>query len=77
MLLAEVVVETLPGKAAAVLERMERLQGMGAISGDGDHRITARWKVPDNDTPEGLVEVLHAMNPEILEVFTTFVGAEE
>jgi len=63
MLVASLVVETLPGKATTVVERMGRISGMGPIAGDGDHRITAEWKVPESDNPEGLSEVLRAMNP--------------
>jgi len=77
MLVASLVVETLPGKATTVVERMGRISGMGPIAGDGDHRITAEWKVPESDNPEGLSEVLRAMNPEILEVFATFEGEGE
>lgn len=77
MLVANVVVETLPGKALTVAERMGRIQGMEPPSADGDHRVSATWRVPDGDTLEGLSEVLHAMNPEIVEVFPTVVGRED
>jgi hypothetical protein len=71
------VVETLPGAAPAVAERMGRLWGMRSIAGDGDRRITARWSVCEGDTALGLSEVLHAMNPEIVEVVPTLVEEEE
>jgi hypothetical protein len=74
MLVASIVVETLPGKARAVAERMETVKGIGALFADGDHRVTATWKVSENDTLEGLSEVLQALNPEILEVYPTVVG---
>lgn len=77
MLVASIVVETLPGKARTVAERMGHLRGMGSPSAEGDHRVVARWKVPDSDTMEGLCEVLHALNPEIVEVYPTVVGEEE
>ena len=48
MLVARIVVETLPGKARAVAERMEHLKGMGALSEDNDHRVVATWKVPES-----------------------------
>jgi len=76
MLVANLVVETLPGKARAVAERMGQIKGMGAPSADGDHRVVATWSVPDGDTPEALVEVLHALNPEIVEVYPTLVDEE-
>jgi hypothetical protein len=71
MLVANLVVETLPGKARDVAERMGHIKGMGAPSADGDHRVVAIWCVPDGDTPEALVEVLHALLPEIVEVYPT------
>ena len=77
MLLANIVIETLPGKAHAVAERMGRLAGMGALAAEGDRRVTATWKVPDCDTVEGLSEVLQAMNPEIVQVYPALVGEED
>ena len=74
MLVASIVVETLPGKARAVAERMGQLKGMGALAAEGDHRVVAVWTVPDGDTVEGLSEVLHAMNPEIVEVYPTLAA---
>jgi len=74
MLVASIVVETLPGKARAVAERMGQLKGMGALAAEGDHRVVATWMVPDGDTVEGLSEVLHAMNPEIVEVYPTLAA---
>ncbi|HVR71991.1 MAG TPA: hypothetical protein VMT87_14200 [Vicinamibacteria bacterium] len=77
MLLANIVVETLPGKAQAVAERLGRLKGIGALVADGDHRVTATWKVHDCDNVEGLSEVLQAMNPEIVQVYPALVGEED
>jgi hypothetical protein len=76
MLVANLVVETLPGKARVVAEGMGRIKGMGAPSPDGDHRVLAIWYVPDGDTPEGLVEVLHALLPEIVQVYPTLVDEQ-
>jgi hypothetical protein len=68
MLVASLVVETLPGKAHAVAERMGQIKGMGSVSAEGDHRVVGLWTVPDDDTLEALSEVLQAMNPEIVQV---------
>lgn len=76
MLVASIVIETLPGQASTVAERMGRLKGMGALAADGDHRVLATWTVPDSDTLEGLSEVLHALNPEIIEVSPTPIGED-
>ena len=77
MLVASIVVETLPGRASTVADRMAHLTGMGSSAAEGDHRVVAIWKVPDSDTLEGLSEVLQAMNPEIVLVCPTVVGRED
>jgi hypothetical protein len=77
MLVAKLVVETLPGKANLVAEHMGHIRGMGPPSAHGDCRVTAVWRVPDGDTLEGLSEVLQALNPEIVHVSPTPVGEEE
>ncbi len=77
MLVASIVVETLPGRASTVAGRMAQLAGMGSPAAEGDHRVVAIWKVPDSDTLEGLSEVLQAMNPEIVLVYPTVVGRED
>jgi hypothetical protein len=70
MLVASIVVETLPGKARVVAEHMGRIRGMASPAADGDHRVTASWTIPEGDNLEGLSEVLRAMNPEIVEVYS-------
>jgi hypothetical protein len=77
MLIARVVVETLPGHAGTVAERMAHLSGMGSLSTESDCRVVADWKVPSCDTTEGLTEVLQAMNPEIVVVYPTLVSEED
>lgn len=77
MLVASIVIETLPGHARTVADRMGRLKGMGALAAEGDHRVVATWTVPDCDNLEGLSEVLHALNPEIVEVCPTPIGEDQ
>ena len=77
MLVARIVVQTLPGKARAVAESMGQIRGMASLCADSDRCVTAMWKISDNDTLEGLAEVLQAMNPEIVEVSPTFLGEED
>ena len=71
MLFAHLVIETLPGMAPAVGERMGRMKEASGVSAEGDHRIHARWAVPAGNTLEALSEVLQAMNPEIVDVQST------
>ena len=77
MLIARVVVETLPGQVRIVAERMALLSGMGSLCTESDHRLIADWKVPSTDTTEGISEVLQAMNPEIVVVYPTLVSEED
>jgi len=77
MLIARVVVETLPGHARTVAERMSQLSGMGSLFTESDHRLIADWKVPSTGTTEGISEVLQAMNPEIVVVYPTLVSEED
>jgi hypothetical protein len=77
MLIARVVVDTLPGTAHTVAERMAQLSGMGPPCAESDRRVVADWRVPSGDNREGIAEVLHAMNPEILEVYPTLVVEED
>lgn len=76
MIVANLVLETLPGTAPAVVERLGALRGVESLCADGDHRVTATWRVPDGDTAEALGEVLQALNPEIVEVFSTVASAD-
>jgi hypothetical protein len=77
MRLAKIEVETLPGRARAVAEDMGHIKGMAGLAASGDHRVVATWSLPDSDNLEGLREVLQALNPDILEVYPTFVGDEQ
>ena len=77
MLIARVVVETLPGQVRVVAERMALLTGMGSLLAESDHRLVADWKVPSCDTTEGISEVLQAMNPEIVVVYPTIMNEED
>ena len=77
MLIARVVVETLPGQARVVAGRMALLTGMGSLSAESDHRLVCDWKVPSTDTTEGISEVLQAMNPEIVVVYPTLMSEED
>ena len=73
MLVANIVVETQPGKARLVADLIEDLRGMTLRSVEGDHRVIATWNVPEDQhlEPEGVSEVLQAMSCDILEVALT------
>ena len=73
MLVANIVVETQPGKARSVADLIDDLRGMTLRSVEGDHRVIATWNVPEGQhlEPEGVSEVLQAMSCDILEVALT------
>ena len=73
MLVANIVVETQPGKARSVADLIDDLRGMTLRSVEGDHRVIATWNVPEDQhlEPEGVEEVLQAMSCDILEVALT------
>ena len=56
--------------------RTNGVNGGGAVA-ESDHRLTADWKVPSTDNTEGISEVLHAMNPEIVVVYPTLMSEED
>lgn len=70
MLVTNVVVETLPGKAECVADVIGHLKGMALLRLEEGHRVVVAWVVPDGQSPEpeGLCETLRAMTPEILDV---------
>ena len=73
MLVANIVVETQPGKARSVADIIKHLRGVTLRSVEGDHRVIATWTVPEDQhlEPEGVSEVLQAMSGDILEVALT------
>ncbi len=73
MLVANIVVETQPGKARYVAELIHHLRGMTLRSVEGDCRVIATWNVPEDQhlEPEGVSEMLQAMSGDILEVGLT------
>jgi hypothetical protein len=70
VLVTNVVVETLPGKAECVADVIGHLKGMALVRLEDGHRVVAAWVVPDGHSPEpeGLCETLRAIAPEILDV---------
>jgi len=74
-----IVLETQPGRARSVADLVGQIEGMGLLSVEGDHRVLATWSIPEghHPEPEGLSEVLRAMNPEIVVVYPTLLSDED
>ena len=70
MRVANIVVETRPGKAQSVADLIGGIKGVELHSVESDHKVLATWCFPEdqNPEPEGVSEVLQAMTGEILEV---------
>jgi nitrate reductase NapAB chaperone NapD len=74
MIIAGVVIETVPGRQAAVAERLEGVPGLTIKGGDGQNRIAAVWTAPNAQSLEEAVEGLMDLDEEVVGVFPTFVG---
>ena len=74
---ANVILQTVPGKASCVADAIGHVTGMELLAVDGDRRVVAAWRVPDGQAPEpeGISEVLRAISPEILAVALLDDGA--
>ena len=79
MIVAGVVVQTVPSRASAVAHRLSALPGFEVKNTDGDSRIAAVWTGESGEDLEALGEGLVAEDWDILGVFPTFaadVGSE-
>lgn len=77
MIVAGIVIETLPGAAPRVAARLLRREGLELQGGDGDHRLAAVWSASDGETLESFAEALLRDDAEVLGVYPTFVGRDD
>ncbi len=70
MRVANIIVETQPGKARSVADLISGLKGVELQQVESDHKVLATWCFPEdqNPEPEGVTEVLQAMTGEIVGV---------
>ena len=74
MLVTDVVIQTQPGRAAAVEAHLERdVPGFQSRHVAGDDCIVGSWCVPSGQ-PQALAEVLQALDPDIISVNPTILG---
>jgi hypothetical protein len=74
MIVTDVVIQTQPGRAAAVEAHLERrLPGFQARHVDGGDVITASWCAPSAQ-PQALEEILQSLDPDIISVNPTVLG---
>lgn len=77
MIVAGIVIETMPGAAPRVAARLLHLAGLELQGGDGDRRLAAVWTAKDGATLEAFAARLLADEAEIVGIFPTFVGDDE
>lgn len=75
-MIAGVVIETLPGAARRVGERLAALPGVSVEGGDGRSRLATVWEAADGAGLEARARALLDQDAEIIGVFPTFLGDE-
>jgi hypothetical protein len=77
MIVAGILIETIPGAAARVAARLVTRDDLQVTGGDGDSRIALVCEATDGAALEAFAENLVARDEEILGVFPTFVGDDQ
>ncbi len=73
-LVAGFVLETLPGAAPRVAERLARLPGISVVGGDGDLRLAAVWICRNGGSMDELADRLLEADPEVLGIYPAYVS---
>jgi hypothetical protein len=74
MIVTDVVIQTLPGRASAVEAHLEKVvPGFQSRRVAGEDCILGSWCVPSGQ-PQALAEVLQSLDPDILSVNPTVLG---
>ncbi len=76
MIVAGVVIETLPGRAAEVAVRIAASEGLRIAGGDGDRHLAAVLSAGEGRTLESWAEELLRSDEDVVGVFPTFVGED-
>lgn len=76
MVIAGVVIQTLPGRVEAVGRRLAAVPGLHPRGDDGDARIAATWRAASGEELEERAETLVAGDEDVLGVYTTFAAEE-
>ncbi len=68
------VVETVPGAAPRVAERLAGLPGITVEGGDGDCRLAAVWIARNGGSMGELAERLLEVDPELIGVYPAYIS---
>jgi hypothetical protein len=74
VIVAGVIIETLPGQAGPVAARLAGIEGVAIHGGDGDRRLAAVWSAPSGPAFEEEAETLLRADESIVGIYPTFVG---
>jgi len=77
MIIAGVVIETLPGRADSVASRLAGVGGLRVQGSDGYDRVAGVWTVTDSGVLQRLGEELVRSDKEILGVHPTLVSEDK
>ena len=77
MIIAGVVIETLPDCAPAVGRDLQAEPRIKVEGNDGDRRLAAVWEGQDGEALEAFAERLIAGHKQVLGVFPVYVGEDE
>jgi hypothetical protein len=77
VIVAGIVIETLPGGAAAVAARLAAIDGLAIRGSDGDRRLAAVWTTTSGQALERAAEGLLRADEAIVGIFPTYVGETE
>lgn len=77
MVVAGLVIETLPHRAVSVGQRLRHRRGLEIKGDDGDRRLAAVWTGESGEELEKASEEIIATETEVLGIFPTFVGQDE
>jgi nitrate reductase NapAB chaperone NapD len=77
MVVAGLVIETLPERAASVAARLYLHRGLKIQGDDGDRRLAAVWTGADGEEMERVAEEIIATDEDVLGIYPTFVGQDE
>lgn len=77
MVIAGLVIETMPAQAAAVADRLRNVKNLEVKAEDGSRRLAAVWRGERGEDLEELSERLVESDEAVLGVFPTFVGCDD
>lgn len=77
MIIAGVLIETLPGRATGVSARLVNVPGLTLHGGDGDSRIAAVWNADTAQSLEEVVGSLVELDEDVVGVYPTFVAEDQ